>query len=83
MSLVELHRHPPRLYIGTQPKRHLHHGLTGSVLIAIGVILVVTDWKDRPFPLIDDREYYNGEYVKGQRPNWPKFWTTVCFGTRR
>jgi hypothetical protein len=29
--------------------KHLHHGRTGEILMAIGLLLIIHDWADRPF----------------------------------
>lgn len=31
----------------------VHHGLTGVLLIAVGVVLVAHDWADRPWRVRD------------------------------
>ncbi len=33
----------PRYLLG----RRLHHGLAGVVLAALGIVLIIDDWKDR------------------------------------
>jgi hypothetical protein len=35
-----------RLWIGGQ---RVHHGLTGVVFAAAGLVMIAHDWKDRPF----------------------------------
>lgn len=29
--------------------RRIHHGLTGAVLVLIGVVFMLDDWADRPW----------------------------------
>lgn len=49
MKLLSVRRNPtPRLYVWWFGRwRRLHHGLTGSFLIAIGSVCCVHDWHDR------------------------------------
>jgi hypothetical protein len=40
----------PRVYIfGAR----IHHGLFGCLLVGAGALMVIHDWKDRPWPLRD------------------------------
>ena len=44
--------HSVRVYVRG---RRIHHGLTGAVMAAVGALLLIHDWKDRPWSFYDDR----------------------------
>jgi len=54
-KFIHLKHNPKRVYIFD---RHLHHGLDGVVLIVIGLVLIVTDLRDFPWPFAKDADSY-------------------------
>jgi hypothetical protein len=64
MTALRVTARPPRCYVAGL---RVHHGLTGVVLIAaglishrlalfiVGVLLAIQDWHDWPFSLFDGR----------------------------
>jgi len=45
---IAIHKHGDGLALYVLRKR-IHHGLSGLVIAAIGIALVVDDWADRPW----------------------------------
>ena len=54
-KFIHLKHNPHRVYIFD---RHLHHGRTGEIFLLIGLILILTDWRDWPFRFIRDAMLY-------------------------
>ena len=54
-TIIRLEKHPHRIYLFD---RHLHHGRTGEIFLLIGLILILTDWRDWPFRFIRDATLY-------------------------
>lgn len=54
-NIIRLEKHPRRIYL---LDRHLHHGLQGVILLIIGLVLIITDYRDFPFRFAKDSSSY-------------------------
>lgn len=54
-KFIHLKHNPHRVYIFD---RHLHHGRTGEIFLLIGLILILTDLHDFPWPFAKDADSY-------------------------
>ncbi len=58
MGFIEHYDHPHRIYVGRTRKRHVHHFWHGVWLLVLAIVLIVSDWKDKPWSFSDDRDRY-------------------------
>jgi hypothetical protein len=54
--IIRLEHRPHRVYVFD---RHLHHGLDGAILVAVGLFLILTDIRDFPWRFINDCDSYS------------------------
>ncbi len=54
-KIIHMEHHPHRVYVFD---RHVHHGLDGVILIIIGLVLIASDWRDRPWWFTNDAHSY-------------------------